>query len=534
LAYDPHLPLSAPSPWYHAHLKTPDTEAAGFTFPGLPLVVAGHNTFCSFAFTVNNTDTQDLYVEKIDPRNPDSYSWRNRWRMMKTEKETILVHGQDPVTFVTRWTGHGPVISDLRPGSPQVMSLRWTGLEADPAKTIAGFREMMRAKSWNQWRNAAMLLDDSPKNFVYADRDGNIGCMTTGRLPLRKPGLGDFPVPGWDGQNEWTGYVPPGELPYSLNPPKGFVASANEKSWTKEYKHDRFLNGRWAHPYRQMRIGEWMSEKKQFTVADMKAMQLDVKSTLAPLFLQMALPALRASKDPDILWAAGILGKWAFCMKKDQVAPTLYHALYIKTARNTFVDEFGEDLVAEYLDDQYLFQERLRTILKADAHWVDDVNQPGRQSCGDLFRRSMRDAMAMLQKRINPNRRQWTWGSLHIVAWKAAPAALMSQHAELFAHGPFGMDGGSDTLLRAAYLPSQPFAVADKCATSRIIVDWSCPSRAWAVNSTGQSECPRSPHQFDLSGLWLRGEYYPLTSDPSELKKITKTVLSLEPLPCGD
>jgi penicillin amidase len=520
-ASDPHLSITAPSPWYHANLKTSDREAIGFTMPGLPLVLAGHNTFCAFGFTVNNTDAQDLYIEKLNPNNDDSYQWRGEWRTMETEEETILVRGQKPVKFVTRWTGHGPVISDLSSEAGPVMSLRWAVLETDPGNTITGFRRMMRSKSWQEWREAAMLLEDSPKNFVYADREGNIGSMVTGRLPLRNPGSGNFPVPGWDAQNEWRGFVPPDELPYSINPSKGFVASANEKPWPKEYKHDRFLNGRWAHPYRQMRIVELLKEKQDLTVLDMKAMQLDVKSTLAPLFLKTVLPALKGSHEPDILWAAKALENWDFHMVKEQLAPTLYHAMYIKTARNVFIGQLGEELAVEYIQDQYLFQERLRTILQTSVDGTHD----------DLFRQSMKDALAMLRKTIGPNHDLWTWGRLHTVKWIAPPAVMVPELVKqfIFPIDPTGVDGGPDTLFRAKYRMNSPFLVASEYTSSRLIVDWSTPETSWAVNATGQCEDPNSPHQFDQNRLWLNGEYYPLVTDMNQLNTEGYTSLVLVP-----
>jgi penicillin amidase len=519
LAYDPHLAISAPSPWYHAHIQTKKGEAAGFTIPGLPLIVAGQNKFCAFGFTVNNTDTQDVYVERVQPGNSNVYEFCGKWETMKTEEEIIRVRGREAIDFTTRWTRHGPIISDLTPGDGPVMALRWTVLDSNPVETIGGFRRMMQATSWDQWRKAAMKLEGSPKNFIYADRDGNIGAMTTGRLPLRKPGAGNLPVPGWDGKNEWTGFVPPHELPFSHNPAKGYVASANEKPWTRAYKHDKYLNGRWAHPYRHQRIEELMRGNQSVTVDDMKAMQLDDKSTLAPVIVQMALPALKASGDPELVWAARELDKWDYHMKKDRLAPLLYHAMYTKVARNVFVEELGDELAKEYLKDQYLFQERLRIILQ------DSDKTP------DIFKRSMKDALGMLKDQLGANRQKWTWGQLHNLRWEALPAMLNPKLAQKFTFPaePIGVNGGPDTLSSARYEMARPFRVSTFYTSSRLIVDWSHPESAWAVNATGQSEHADSQHQFDLSKFWLRGEYYPLVCDMAALNTKQTSAFVLTP-----
>ena len=65
------------------------------------------------------------------------------------------------------------------------------------------------------------------QNFIYADVEGHIGYTLGGALPIRAPGDGLLPVPGWTGEHEWAGMIPRDELPHVLDPDEGFVASAN-------------------------------------------------------------------------------------------------------------------------------------------------------------------------------------------------------------------------------------------------------------------------------------------------------------------
>ncbi|HET6521451.1 MAG TPA: penicillin acylase family protein, partial [Geminicoccaceae bacterium] len=73
LANDPHLGLQAPGVWYLAHLRAPGLNAIGATLPGVPGVVLGRNDRIAWGFTNSEADTQDLFVERLDPADPDRY-----------------------------------------------------------------------------------------------------------------------------------------------------------------------------------------------------------------------------------------------------------------------------------------------------------------------------------------------------------------------------------------------------------------------------------------------------------------------------
>ena len=63
--------------------------------------------------------------------------------------------------------------------------------------------------------------------MVWADVDGHIGWQAVGTAPIRPNWDGLLPVPG-DGRYEWNGFVPPLELPHTVDPPRGWFGSANQ------------------------------------------------------------------------------------------------------------------------------------------------------------------------------------------------------------------------------------------------------------------------------------------------------------------
>ncbi|MBK7597866.1 MAG: penicillin acylase family protein [Acidobacteria bacterium] len=80
LANDPHRAIALPSLRYMVHLVGPGWNVIGAGEPSLPGVAAGHNERVGFGFTIVGIDQQDLYVEEINPANPNEYRYRGKWR----------------------------------------------------------------------------------------------------------------------------------------------------------------------------------------------------------------------------------------------------------------------------------------------------------------------------------------------------------------------------------------------------------------------------------------------------------------------
>ena len=244
LANDPHLSASIPSIWYLAEIQGDQIHAIGATFPGLPAIVIGHNERVAWGVTNVGPDTQDLYIERINPANPNQYEVDGKWQDMAVVEETIVVDGEDqPLHWAARSTRHGPLISDVTTtGAP--LALRWAALEPGDT-TMDAFMGLNYAANWEQFVDALRLYISPSQNVVYADVDGNIGYYAPGRIPIRAEGHdGMLPVSGWDSSAEWTGYIPFDRLPHTYNPPAGFVATANNRVVGADYPY--LISNDWA------------------------------------------------------------------------------------------------------------------------------------------------------------------------------------------------------------------------------------------------------------------------------------------------
>ena len=217
LANDPHLGIQMPSIWYQIDLHCKPVsadcpyEVGGFSFAGVPGVIIGHNGQVAWAVTNVGPDVMDLYIEKVNPENPNQYEVNGKWEDMVLRDETIKVSGGDPVKITVRSTRNGPVVSDtyepllqtvktpegnatpLTPYTeqagialpdPYVVSLRWTALE--PGSVFEAVWGFDKAKNWQEFREAARNWHVPAQNLLYADTAGNIAYQMPGRIPIRK------------------------------------------------------------------------------------------------------------------------------------------------------------------------------------------------------------------------------------------------------------------------------------------------------------------------------------------------------------
>ena len=82
LANDPHLGIQMPSIWYEIGLHAPGLDVVGFSFAGVPGVIVGHNDHIAWGVTNVGPDVQDLFIERINPTNPNQYEFMGEWREM--------------------------------------------------------------------------------------------------------------------------------------------------------------------------------------------------------------------------------------------------------------------------------------------------------------------------------------------------------------------------------------------------------------------------------------------------------------------
>jgi penicillin amidase len=508
LADDPHLSASIPSIWYLAELQGDQIHAIGATFPGLPAIVIGHNERVAWGVTNVGPDTQDLYIERINPANPNQVEVNGTWEDMAVFEEQIVVAGEDqPLRWAARATRHGPLISDVATTSTP-LALRWVALEQGDT-TMDAFMGLNYAANWDEFVAALRLYMSPSQNFVYADVDGNIGYYAPGRIPIRVEGHdGMLPVPGWDGSAEWQGYIPFDRLPHTFNPPEGFVATANNRVVGEEYPY--LLSNDWAPPFRAQRITqliEEFSEGDKISLDDMAAIQGDRKSLQVPDLLPFLL-SVEPSGERQTQAVAYLRG-WDGEMAPDSVAAAIYQAWMLHLERALFED----DLRGELFDDMAtranpLFLSNVLSDEVLSSAWCDNVLTVGVESCEEAAQSALDNALQDLATRAGDNMALWRWDKIHITQYPHSPFSEVAYLKPLF-HRSIGNGGDRYTVNVAPVNLETPYDQTH-VPGYRHLVDLADLQASRFVQTTGQSGNVLSSHYDDLVRLHRDVQYLPM------------------------
>jgi penicillin amidase len=509
LANDPHLGLQAPSLWYLVHISTPDANVVGGTLPGVPFVVLGRNDNVAWSMTTTNSDTQDLFVEKVAENDRASYVTPTGTEKFETREEVIRVKDEERRILV-RTTRHGPVVTDVIRGAKEalpkdrVLSLAWAALTEDNGVARALFA-VDRAKNGRELVEALRDATAPHQNVVYADREGHVGFIAPARVPVRRAdneAMGRVPVPGWDAKYDWQGFIPFEQLPQYVDPPTHHIVTANNKITPPGY--GPFISVDWFPPYRADRIEEMLAAQPKHTIESFEKMQADVQSQLARQMLPFARAAKPETREGQDLQA--MLATWNGEMKRDSQAPLAFSAWYRELTRLVYADELGPMFAGSW-DQRPPF---ILAVLKGEngmGHWCDDVNTPGVETCPQLTAKAFDLAAQDLAKRFGKPA-SWLWGHAHYATGDHRPFGFVPGLARFFNVDP-ETPGDSYTVDVGHFFigdDERPFA--NRHAPSlRAIYDLADLDRSVYIQSTGQSGNFMSPWYANMADRWARVEY---------------------------
>jgi penicillin G amidase len=517
LANDPHLGLSTPSLWYFAALSAPGLNVIGATLPGVPGVLLGRNDRVAWSFTNTGVDQQDLYLERINPSNPDEYATPAGWEAFQQRVETIRVKGGADVRLTVRHSRHGPILSGLAPidkdfrASQFVLSLRWAALE--PAdRSFAAVRALNKARSVDEAERALGDFELVTQSALLADVDGAIGMVVTGRIPVRSAAhdlKGIAPAPGWDAQYDWLGYLPFDQVPRARDPASGVLVTANHKVVPAEYPHH--LTYDWFLPYRARRAEQLLAARARHDVTTFKVIQADIRS-------QAALDLMETLKGTQPLTEAGrdalarLLG-WDGQMEPNRAEPLVFHAWMRELKRRLFADDFGE-MAPDFIDGA----ERTAFLLhvlsgRAKARdWCDDRRTEHRtESCASIAADALDAAVTALTSETGRDVAGLRWGEAHYAIGEHRPLSGAGVLRRLFElRTPFPGDTYTVNVGALSHRPEAPFTTRH-AASLRAIYDLAAPdtNSAW-VQSTGQSGSPFSNLYASMLPLWRDVKYFPM------------------------
>lgn len=519
LANDPHLGLASPSLWYFAHLATPTGASIGATLPGVPGVVLGHNGRIAWGFTNTGPDTQDLYIEKIDPADPARYMTPDGSAAFVIRQEVIKQRGGEDVVLTVRETRHGPVISDVHDNARRqteagyALAFAWTALR-DEDTTADALLGLDSVTDWTGFNDNLRRFVTPQQNIVYADRDGNIGFVAPGLIPIRRPDnelKGLAPAPGWDARYDWTGFIPFEQLPRSYNPPQGILVTANNKIVPDSYPY--FITADWAEPYRARRIEQLLKERNVHSVESFKQLQGDILSTMATdiLPLMLAVPPKQIPRNGELAGSHAMLSTWDGNMSVNRPEPLIFQAWYRELTRLVLADELGE-----------VFQPlwRFRPVLMKNilinrdgqSRWCANQATGTATGCSELVAEALDRALDDLKVRYGSDLARWRWGEAHSTRAPHRPFSNIPVLRRWFEVSvPTGGDAFTVNASRNDIADeADPFG--NRHASSlRAIYDLADLNRSQFIHSTGQSGHVLSPNYRDFATPWAAIEYIPMS-----------------------
>jgi len=542
LANDPHLGLTAPSIWYLARLELEAGGVIGATIPGMPVILAGRNDRLAWGITSAYLDDIDLYVEELNPENSQEYRTPDGWAPFRTDRRVIEVADAQPVTITRRWTENGPVIPgvhyDIGTVTPpgHVMSMAWTALTSENTSIQTGLR-LMTAGTIEEGLAAGEDFVAPAQNLMLASADGRIAMQVVGHMPWRMTAhqtQARMPSPGWIEANRWQGVTQYFANPTFVDPDSGILGNTNNKTVDRDFPlHVSFT---WGDTQRITRLSRLMEAREVHTRDSFIEAQLDTVSAAARNILPLVARDLWFTGEtaPDGTperrrqRALELLAEWNGEMNEHLPEPLIYAAWMRELQQRLIRDEIGP-LADEFLQIEPIFLERVFRDIGGASRWCNIVQSTATETCTDIARLALDDALQWLEERYGRDLESWRWGAAH----EARHDHQVLGQTRLFSwivniRQP--TSGGDFTLNRAATPGTMPDPFLNThSAGYRGVYDFADPDSSVFVIATGQSGNPLSRHYDDLGELWRRGEYIPMSLDPELARAGNIGVTTLTP-----
>ena len=541
LANDPHLELTAPTIWYLARLELRSGGIIGGTIPGLPLVLSGRSDDLGWGITSSYMDDQDLFIERLNPDNPEEYLTPEGYKSFVTRRSIIEIKDAEPVTLTLRWTENGPVLPgslfDLDSITPSghVVSLGWTALGAQDTTFSSGFR-LMQADTVQDALAAAEGFVAPSQNLTVVD-GVQIALKTVGAMPRRDAAhqsQGRLPAPGWMPENRWKGLSPAAANPEFLNPPGGIVGNTNNKVADRPFPlHVSFV---WGDTQRVQRWQRLMQSRQVHTRDSFIEAQLDTVSPTARTLLPLigadlwftGEAAATGSVERRRQSALRLLADWNGEMNEHLPEPLIYMA-WVRALQDRLIrDELGP-LANEFTHVQPLLIERVFRDVDGAGVWCDVIQSAPKETCTDMARLALDDALVWLTERYGKAIESLRWGDAHQATHDhqvLGEVPLLRNVVNIRQ----STSGSDNTLMRGKTRGEGPDPFQNVHAAGyRGVYDFADPDSSVFIIATGQSGHPLSRHYDDLGELWRRGEYIPMSLDIDLARAAAVGVKRLEP-----
>jgi len=525
LANDTHIGFAQPAVWYEAHIEYPGFRFYGHHIAGIPFGLLGQNDFCGWGLTMFENDDTDFFTEETNDDGQVKY--KGEWVDITWRKELIKVKGQVDAEITIPATPHGNIINEAidftEASKPTALS--WL-LNQLPNTALQAAYELNHAKRFAEAEHAASLFSSPGLNLMYGDVDGNIAWWAVAKLPIRPAHVASkFFLDGSSGKDEYLGFYDFSKNPHAVNPPWGYVYSANNQPDSVE---GVLYPGYYYPRSRAGRIEEFISQEKKWTMDDIKTIDLDVTSVMHADIAHEIASVLKSINKSEFNFITTQLENWNGEHQAEQTTPAIYNNILSHIMRKAMADEITDKAFESLAATSILKNSYEQFIANNDSPWWDNKNTERKETRAIIVEEATQKTIELLTQICGKNPDDWKWGKIHTLTHKH-PLNAVKPLRSFFNVGNFEVSGGSEVINNLHYkLDTTGYFSVDGGPALRKITDFSNIESGETVSPTGQSGNVMSKHYSDQAEMFATGKFRKMLMNRDEIK--TKaTTLKLKP-----
>ncbi len=487
---DPHLTLTLPSVWYEIGIHTPEYNVYGVTIPGMPGVMMGFNDSIAWGETNVGWDIKDFFeIKWLDKKNL-IYELDGKETKADVRLETIKVKGRADVIDTVIYTYWGPIAHTTTDGKD--LAMRWLPHDVPESPEYMTFVAGMQARNYDEYlQNTSHYLAPA-QNFGFASKNGDIALRVNGKFPAKTFLDGKYIKDGSISSNDWENFIPRIQVPQVLNPKRGFISSANQRSTDDTYPY--YYNGKFEH-YRNRTLNEALSGKDVFTIDDMKALQFSSFSKKAEESLPLILSILNDQNwDDDKVEYLQTLKNWDLSYKVDSEGASIYEITFHHIYNKTFDEILAlKDSIPVVMPEDWALIDIM--IHNPEHNIFNVINTDDKETLKDIVISSFIATVDSLSNVVSKFK-SIQWGQLR---------PLQIHHLARipsFSSLDMPLAGHTDALNATGYASNGP--------SWRMIVSLEENTKAWGIFPGGQSGNPFSKYYRTSIEKWSKGEYHEL------------------------
>ncbi|HRF34644.1 MAG TPA: penicillin acylase family protein [Cyclobacteriaceae bacterium] len=525
LANDTHIGFAQPAVWYEAHIEYPGYKFYGHHIAGIPFGLLGQNHFAGWGLTMFENDDTDFFYEETNDSNQIKY--KGEWVDLKWRKETIKVKDDVDVELTIPVTPHGSMISGIIDNTENLKpaSLWWL-LNHEPNYALQAAYQLNHSQNFADVEKAASLFSVPGLNLMYADAHGNIAWWAVAKLPVRPNHVvSKFFLDGASGNDEYLGFYDFSKNPHSVNPPWGYVYSANNQPDSVE---GVLYPGYYYPRSRAGRIDELIKENKKWTVDDVKTTILDVTSHMHADIAHQFAEILKAINKPEYAELQTQLQTWNGDHTMELTAPSIYYNLLSQTMHLAMADEISYQAFEAIAATSVLKNSYEQFIANANSPWWDVKGTEAKETRAQIVEQAAAKTLSLLTSAGGKNPGDWQWRKIHTLTHKHAFDAVKPLR-NFFNVGPFEVPGGSEVINNLHFaLDTTGYFSVDGGPALRKITDFADAENGISVSPSGQSGNVMSAHYKDQAEMFATGKFRKMLMNKSEIES-GKRKLILKP-----